>query len=305
LGGNGPRFENRSGNVMITPGEEGRNVGENTTLDAVMVCGAGHSGSTLLGLILGGMDRAFYVGEGGKIRYLHDPRKPLHKRVCKICGETCPVWSGFHRRTDKPLYRQVADHTGASILIDTTKDPAWIEERTRELKAAGDGAHLVLLLRDGRAVVNSRLRKYPDRAPEDEIERWLRQVRAGIALFEAFDGLKQRIHYEELSRNPQAVIENLCAAFSLPFDPEMLAYQGKEHHPLGGNNATQFVASNGQADDGRKSFVSLSGRGRPFYENLDGRIEPDNRWEREFSPSHAHLFEKIAGKFNAQLRCGG
>ena len=60
---------------------------------SVMICGAGHSGSTLLGMILGSHSQAFYMGEGGKARYLGDEKKPLRKRVCKICGEACPVWS--------------------------------------------------------------------------------------------------------------------------------------------------------------------------------------------------------------------
>ncbi len=300
-----PGLENRSGNVTMRAREgTAVQVGNRTQFSAVMVCGAGHSGSTLLGLILGGLADAFYVGEGGKIRYLHDPRKPLHKRVCKICGETCPVWSNFHWDKDAPLYRQVADHVGASLLIDTTKDPAWIRERSRELKNAGDQANLVLLLRDGRAVVNSRLRKYPDRAPEAEIERWLAQVRAGIALFEAFDGPKLRVYYETLSHDPQSVVEGLCSVFSLPYDPAMLAFQGGEHHPLGGNNATQFVAANGQAEDGRKSFVRLSERGKPFYENLNGRIRPDTRWKHEFDEHHAQLFARMAGTFNEQ-NCQG
>ncbi len=284
---------------------ERRDVDKKSQLKAVMVCGAGHSGSTLLGLILDGGPDAFYVGEGGKIRYLHDDRKPLHKRVCKICGEDCPVWSGFEWNQDAPLYRQVADHVGASLIIDTTKDTDWIRARTGELKDAGDDACLVLLIRDGRAVVNSRMRKYPDRSPESEIERWLSQVKAGIELYESFDGPKLRVHYETLARDPEAVIGNLCSTFAVPFDPAMLDFQRSRHHPLGGNNATQFVAASDYVAQNGKPFVSLSDRGKPFYENLNGRIKPDTRWKQEFAASHAELFAKMAGAFNEQISLRG
>lgn len=287
--------------TICVRGKERRDVVSNSHLNAVMVCGAGHSGSTLLGLILDGQPDAFYVGEGGKIRYLHDLRKPIHKRVCKICGEDCPVWSDFVWNRKAPLYRQVADHVGASLIVDTTKDADWIETRTRELKAAGDRACLVLLIRDGRAVVNSRMRKYPERSPETEIERWLDQIKAGIALYESFDGPKLRVHYEALSRDPKAVVENLCATFGIAFDPAMLDFQSSRHHPLGGNNATQFVAARDYVAENGKPFVSLSKRGRPFYEGLDGRIEPDMRWKQEFSASHAELFARLAGPFNEQI----
>ena len=279
-------------------------VDNRSQLNAVMVCGAGHSGSTLLGLILDSQSDAFYVGEGGKVRYLHDAKKPIHKRVCKICGEACPVWSNFVWNRDAPLYRQVADHVGASLIIDTTKDTDWIRARTHELREAGDGACLVLLIRDGRAVVNSRMRKYPDRSPESEIERWLSQIRAGIELYESFDGPKLRVHYETLSRDPKGVIENLCLTFGIAFDPAMLDFQKSRHHPLGGNSATQFVAAKDYAAQHGKPFVSSSKRGKPFYEGLDGRIKPDTRWKQEFAESHAELFAKMAGSFNEQISWG-
>lgn len=283
---------------------ERRNVDNKSQLNAVMVCGAGHSGSTLLGLILDGQRDAFYVGEGGKIRYLHDAQKPIHKRVCKICGEDCPVWSNFVWNRQTSLYRQVASHVGASLIIDTTKDTDWIRARTHELQETGDGACLVLLIRDGRAVVNSRMRKYPERPPEAEIDRWLNQVRAGIELYESFDGPKLRVHYEALSRDPATVIETLCSTFGITFDPVMLDFQKSRHHPLGGNNATQFVAAKAYAAQHGKPFVSLSKRGKPFYEGLDGRIKPDTRWKQEFAASHAELFAKMAGSFNEQISWG-
>ncbi len=44
--------------------------------------GAGHSGSTLLGMMLGAHPEIFYAGEAKKAAYLHDERKPLRKRQC-------------------------------------------------------------------------------------------------------------------------------------------------------------------------------------------------------------------------------
>jgi hypothetical protein len=287
--------------TMRLRGWEKRDVDKKSQLNAVMVCGAGHSGSTLLGLILDGQPDAFYVGEGGKIRYLHDAKKPIHKRVCKICGEDCPVWSNFVWDRKAPLYRQVADHVGASLIVDTTKDTDWIRARTSELRNAGDQACLVLLIRDGRAVVNSRMRKFPERAPETEIARWLSQIRAGIELYESFDGPKVKVHYEALSRDPTAVMENLCSTFGIAFDPAMLDFQKCRHHPLGGNSATQFVAAKEYVTKNGKPFVSLSNRGKPFYESLDGCIKPDTRWKQEFTDSHAELFARLAGSFNEQI----
>lgn len=47
----------------------------------VAIAGAGHSGSTLLGLVLGSLDDVFYAGEAKKTTFIGDPKKPLRKRI--------------------------------------------------------------------------------------------------------------------------------------------------------------------------------------------------------------------------------
>ncbi|NJL20821.1 MAG: sulfotransferase [Leptolyngbyaceae cyanobacterium SM1_3_5] len=51
---------------------------QNTSRISKKVCfiaGAGHSGSTLLGFILGSHSQGFYCGEAAKTRYLQDDSK--------------------------------------------------------------------------------------------------------------------------------------------------------------------------------------------------------------------------------------
>lgn len=275
---------------------------QNETITGISICGAGHSGSTLLGMVLGTAPNAFYVGEGAKIRYLHDEKKPLKKRVCKICGEPCPVWSKFHWDRSRPLYRQVAEHTGASIIVDSTKNPEWINERTAELRQSGDRSALVLLLRDGRAVINSRLRKYPERDPNQQITDWMAQVDRSEALFEAFEGPKIRIHYEEFASTPDPVVRRICEVAGIRYQPGMLDFSSRPHHPLGGNNGTQFLAAREQAAG--DSFVSLPNRTRDYYKDHPAGISLDLRWKQELKPEHAALFDQVAGRFNTALKWG-
>ena len=106
-------------------------------------------------MILGAHSRAFYIGEGAKIRYLHDPAKPLRKRVCKLCGETCPVWTGFSWDGQASLYHRIAEHTGFNLIVDSTKKPEWIDARTQDIANAGGRSILLFLTRDGRAVASN------------------------------------------------------------------------------------------------------------------------------------------------------
>ena len=271
-------------------------------LKTIGVCGAGHSGSTLLGMVLGSHSQAFYMGEGAKVRYLHDEAKPLRKRVCKICGETCPVWSKFHWDRERALHAQLAGFTGADVIVDTTKDERWIASRAEETRAAGGTPYLIFLTRDGRAVVNSRIRKYPERDPGDQIRQWAEKMSTSRALFEAFEGPKREVRYEDLASNTEATVRGLCAWLEIDFEPAMLDFTTTPHHVLGGNNGTQYLAAKAVFGDPDAAFVSLTERTRSYYGEHSGGIELDLRWKSELSAEHAALFETLAGDINAKIK---
>ncbi len=276
-----------------------------TTLKTLNVCGAGHSGSTLVGLVLGSHSACFYMGEGAKVRYLADATKPARKRMCKLCGPECATWRGFEWDRDRPLYGQVAAHTGADVIVDTTKNPSWIRARLTETEADGGRPHLVFLTRDGRAVINSRLRKYPERDAEEQIRAWVEQIESSEALFRDFAGPKLRVPYEAFATDPAAWAEKLCDLLAIPFEPDMLGFQQFDHHPLGGNNGTQFQVARARYDDPREAFVTLGERSRDYYERHPEGIELDLRWKDELDESHLKLFDRVAGSFNEPLAWEG
>ncbi|MGB0544070.1 MAG: sulfotransferase [Longimicrobiales bacterium] len=271
---------------------------------SVSICGAGHSGSTLLGLVLDGHADVFYMGEGAKARYLHDERKILRKRVCKICGEGCPVWSTFEWNRDDPLYPQVARHVGRQLIVDSTKDPEWIRARTKELQASDSRARstLLFLVRDGRAVINSRIRKYPDRDPEKQIRDWMEQIDRSRRLYAEHQGPKLRLRYEEFATNPKASLRRICTLLDLEFSVDMLKFDRHPHHPLGGNNGTQYLAARSMIASSGQAFVSVGERSRSYYEEHGSGIQLDLRWKVEMNPKHQELFERVAGLANRSIR---
>ncbi|WP_421789757.1 sulfotransferase [Hyphobacterium sp.] len=274
-------------------------------LTGVMICGAGHSGSTLLGMIMGRTKGGFYMGEGAKARYLHDDKKPLRKRACKVCGEACPIWSTFNWDPDgKPLYWQVADHVDASVIVDSTKNLAWIKARSAELIEGGDTAVLIFLQRDGRAVLNSRFRKYPERDAAEQIDAWKAQIRASRDVFEDFPGPKIAIQYEQLATDPAGVISGVCEVAGLPYSDDMLNFTEDEVHPLGGNTGTQFVAARDQIKANPDPILKLTPRTENYYAKHSGDIRLDMRWKTEMSAPNLALFNELAGEFNAGMAWG-
>ena len=153
------------------------------------VGGAGHSGSTLLGLVLGAHPRVFYAGEANKSAHLGDPATKLRKRTCKVCGESCRVWSGIESRLrEVDLYEALAERTSRSVIVDSTKSLPWIDEQIRVLGNHGVAMHLFFLGRDGRAVLASGLRKRPETSAREHAGHWVEQIHATNALASRFPG---------------------------------------------------------------------------------------------------------------------
>lgn len=278
-----------------------------TPAKSVIICGAGHSGSTLLGLILGSHSSCFYCGEAAKIRYLGDTRKPLRKRVCKLCGESCPLWSEFCWRPGIPLYSQIALAAGCRLVIDSTKNVAWIRERLAEIRRSKEAADpaLIFLQRDGRAVINSRLRKYPERKLERLTDDWKLQIERTRKLYQTYDGTRCRLRYEDLASDPENAVRRLCRVLGLDFEPAMLDFGRHEHHPLGGNNGTQYLVARSRHQDPATAFVRLLPRNRRYYLEHGSAIELDLRWQGELDPRHLERFEQLAGDVNRDLRWEG
>lgn len=263
----------------------------------IFIAGAGHSGSTLLGLLLGSHPDAFYAGEAAKTRFLGDTRKPEHKRVCKLCGPECPVWGDFVVADSPDLYEQLARKTGAKVVIDSTKNLQWLDEKTEAVRAGGGRAALIFLQRDGRAVINSRVRKYPERDPEQLIRSWVQRMHKTQALYDAFEGPKVVVRYEELATAPARTLRRICEALDIAFDPEMLDFATREHHVLGGNNGTQWQVGRKLED----TFVKLSARTRDYYGEHPEGIVLDLRWVDELPRDTLALFERIAGTWGDAL----
>lgn len=267
-----------------------------------MITGAGHSGSTLLGMVLAGLANAVYIGEGAKARFLHDPKKPLRKRACKMCGENCAFWSDFQWDGEAPLYPRIAAHAGASIVIDSTKKPDWIRTRAAEAREVGAGVRLIFLTRDGRAVINSRLRKYPERDPAAQIEDWKAQMSAAAALAAEFGEDALQLRYEELATDPEGATQRLAAFIGVSWNPDMIEFERREYHLLGGNSGTQYLAAREHGADG--PAATLNARSKDYYASHAQGIRLDLRWKDELAAEHAALFERLAGALNAPLAWG-
>jgi len=264
----------------------------------IFICGAGHSGSTLLGMILGSHSHCFYSGEAIKTSYFHRDQTPLRKRMCKFCGLDCPVWSKLDVNKPIDIYTQIMAITQKPVIIDSTKRITWLQQKIAQVIADNITPYLIFIQRDGRAVVNSRIRKSPNQDVAEIITAWVNKIRETEELFTAFPLQKIKISYEDLATQPALTINHLCNFLELPYEPNMIHYYGHEHHPLGGNSGTQSLVLKLQKQEFCSPLIYKLEQQEKYYQEHPPDIKLDLRWQTELSSEAIALFETIAGEVN-------
>ncbi|MBX7196897.1 MAG: sulfotransferase [Sandaracinaceae bacterium] len=272
--------------------------------------GAPHSGSTLLGMILGAHPAVVYGGELRKSVFLGDASKPLKKRVCKLCGASCPVWGELSAPLEPDVYEVLARKTGRRIVVDSSKGTEWQREQLARLAGTTTEKHLVVLERDGRAIVASRLRKDPTLSPPAIIEEWMAQIARTDALALSFPGSVLRLHYEELATDPVTQTRRVTELLGVEFESSMLRFWEAEQHPLGGNDGTQFLVVRERSRRAlrpeapaatRGDVLDLVDQNLAYYGPHPAGIVLDVRWRHELTAEVLALFHRMAGEVNERF----
>ncbi len=307
----------------------------------VYICSAGHSGSTLLDLILGAHSRIASLGEIDQL-----PKNVALDTEC-ACGERvreCAVWRETLRRMSArrgvdlmqqpyrlqlgyPLAQAVVDPRqqtpayrlrrkfvlglyylrlrfglkpldaclgewdraiassfelfdtaaavqGADIVVDSSKSYL----RALALyRAAPERVRVVLLTRDGRGVLWSRVRRgVPVRRA---VRRWMNQYRRSLPLLERHVAPTHlhRLRYEALANDPADTVAALCRFMDVVFEPAMLDFRAHEHHITNGNNMRLDASSEIRADDAWRRRLPADALTR--FQRMAGRLNRDLGYE--------------------------
>ena len=288
----------------------------------VYILGAGHSGSTLLNLLLNGHSQIIGLSEIYQLgRYLR--KKPNNRQLktdfwqdvkqryeiaagepltsIDIHWQKAPIWGDKNfqkkRKTivstllgeltcrkkirasdaqdfadwtqqNQYLFSCIAEKSGANILIDSSKQ--W--QRLSLLKKSGCfNIKVIHLVRDGRAVVNSYIRKYGSFAPA--LRKWIRNAMPPSYLRREFEQSNWlRLHYEELASQPETTLRKLCDFLEVDYEPQMLHYRQHLNIGLRGN----FGVNHRQ----------------------DEKIVLDQKWKRELSRLNLARFTLFGGWLN-------
>jgi len=294
----------------------------------VCLLGTGHCGSTLLDLLLGSHSRVFSLGEFHSIyKTVREMRRGESPRICVVCQGECKFWNerasasilnlyysrktllnavlGKAARYVYNPYHFIFKWSGKPVIVDSSKHPGWFKSQFSPKYAAFDiDQYLIYICRDGRAVVNSYLRKYPERGVRNITETWKEQVLSMNAYYEQFpEGRKMRVHYEELASAPEKTMREVCERLGLEYEPPMLRYWEHEHHHIGGNAGTARMIMKYREKESQQSSREWMERHKEYfdnqyYEQQGLNIRLDERWKTEFAPENLEVFQSIAGELN-------
>lgn len=267
----------------------------NSPQKTVFICGAGHSGTTLVGLVLGSHSQSFFAGEAYLTRKLFCPTKGEKPPCCNVCGSDCTVWNQLEPGEDESLYRQLRRITGLPVVIDSTKGLIWLGQKIEEAYQSKPQPYLIYMRRDGRSFLSARLRKFPGSDIMEHINYWIAQIEGTNDLFEKFKGPKIELRYEELATNPVPHFQKLCDFAGLDFEPAILNYYNFEHHPLGGNSGTQYLIEKARIG---QIHLKLQHQHQNYYPDHPLGIRLDMRWKEELDNESTELFDKLAGHLN-------
>jgi hypothetical protein len=214
-------------------------------LRVLYIAGMGHTGSTLLDLLLSSHSRIVSVGEAKTLAGKPSP--------C-TCGESledCSFWSAVSRRLENDVgrtlrglqmlgpeprfaednaafFRAVAAEAGTGWIVDSSKNRRRLQALLQSPDLEIKPIHLV---RDPRGVVFSNLRKG---RPLERIARsYVRNFERLRSLLD--DRPHAVVHYEWLASHPRAALQAIHAWIGLPFEERQLDWGGRERHNLNGN----------------------------------------------------------------------
>lgn len=268
-----------------------------TGTQIVYVVGSGHSGSTLLNMMLNahsevlGLSEVDVIGRYSATGDQTDTANPLHKPFWGTVRERyealtqqsfsdidleCKGYRGWNddqlaawQEANRVLFNTVAETSGGHILVDSSKRP----ERLGLLRSTeGLDFRVIHLIRDGRGVANSVLGKYGKFGKA--LRSWVEPNLRALRLRKYFEpGHWIQVHYENLATEPVRELSQICDFLEITYEPAMLDFQDAY-------------------------YVGIDGNYRVITQH-DSHIALDERWQRELPPRYRALFALLGGWLNA------
>jgi hypothetical protein len=235
----------------------------------VCITAVGHSGTTLLDLILSSHSAVTSVGEAIKLRDRLEARCTCRAKSMRLC----PFWSKVecvlrrdHGRTlddldldaddegtllahNRMFYAAVSEVSGKPYIVDSSKRRLRMAAM---LASDSFDVRPIHLIRSPFGVAFSNMKK--GRSWRDHARHYRHNVRDTKRLLHGRDHAVVR--YERLAADPEGVLRPLMQWLNLSFEPGQLRWAEAEHHNIGGNRMRFSADSTIRLDEKWRSALT-------------------------------------------------
>lgn len=227
----------------------------------IFIGGSSYSGSTLLDMILSNSPGGFSCGE---LNALYYPYRRHHLNPECGCGDPrCRIWTTIRKSGPDRAYHSIFEmFPDVTYIVDSSKDPMWIYDRTRALAGSGIGVKNILIWKTPEEFFASRDKR--QRQPGWE-RAWLNYHRLYFRLIREW----RSIAYRELATDPSA-LKKLCQALGVPCSEGQSRYWDKTHHTLFGNTSAKIHLYNEASEKFRECETELSQQKSPDATMVQG-----------------------------------
>ena len=194
----------------------------------VFVGGTSYSGSTMLDMMLANDDDALSCGE---VYAIFHPFRRHHLNLDQLASTI--DWPAIKRAGAKHLYHNLFDRfPSCRLIVDSSKSPIWISERTADLQAAGIKTKNILIWKTPNEFIESRRKRQNEQGWDRE---WVNYHRYYFELIHDWRGVR----YRDLVTNPSA-LQAVCEWVGVPYFPGKERYWDRPQQTVFGNDTTKI-----------------------------------------------------------------
>jgi hypothetical protein len=197
----------------------------------IFVGSTSYSGSTFLDMTLGNDPHGFSCGE---VFALFHPTRPHHVNPPCGCGDpACNIWDRIRRNGPDHLYETIFNlFPQVRFIVDSSKDPFWIQSQVGNLQRQGNGSKHLLVWKTPLEIAHSFKKRGLANAWE---KSWVNYHRLYNALIWPWRSIQYRRYVTE-----PALLEEICRYLNIPYFPGKERYWEKRHHLLFGNSSARI-----------------------------------------------------------------
>ena len=224
------------------------------TFPFVFILGIGHSGTTLLGRMLGAHSAALCVGE--ILRLEQAAADPEKKCSCGASFRACAFWQELsahlpkevmrdYKKWSPELFEDILARQGKQMLVDTSKSRAFRLISKWERRSA----RYILMIRDPRGVMRSSLRRGKDLTTL--LGTHLKWIERYLDFARKQPDRCTTTFYEDLIAAPEMQLRRVCDFLSLPFESDMLGPNAQLQHLIRASGSPYLKGTNDLRQDER------------------------------------------------------